>query len=77
MFCHITQNWRGRPLQSLETVISLIGATTTQTGLRIRAALDDNTYETGIKISDEELASVNLRPGRARPSWNYCIQAQA
>jgi transposase len=73
MFCHITQNWRGRPLESVETVINLIGSTTTAKGLRIRAGLDDNEYVKGVKVSDEELAAVNLRPGRARPTWNYSI----
>lgn len=76
MFCHITQNWRGRPLESIETVINLIGSTTTTTGLRVRAGLDDNEYEKGVKVTDEELAVVNLRPGRARPAWNYRIDVR-
>jgi hypothetical protein len=74
MFCHITQNWRGRPLETVEAVINLIGSTTTATGLRVRAALDDNEYEKGVKVTDEELAAVNLRPARARPTWNYAIE---
>ena len=61
MFCHITQNWRGRPLLSRETVVNLIGGVTTAQGLRVRAALDDNTYEAGIKVSDEQLAAHRSR----------------
>jgi hypothetical protein len=74
MFCHITQNWRGRPLVSHEVVINLIAATTTRKGLRIRAALDHGLYPTGIKVSDEQLAAVNLIPGRFHGDWNYRIE---
>jgi hypothetical protein len=73
MFSHITQNWRGRPLVSHEVIISLIANTTTKTGLRIRAALDERKYPTGIKVSDEQLAEVNLTAGRFRGDWNYSI----
>jgi hypothetical protein len=74
MFCHITENWRGRPLESVETVVSLIGSTTTSTGLRIKAALDRNHYEKGMKVSDEELASLNVQPHRFHGDWNYTIR---
>lgn len=74
MFCHITQNWRGRPLESVETVVKLIGSTTTAEGLRIRAGLDPNEYEKGIKVTDEELAAVNLRRSRVHGQWNYIIE---
>jgi len=60
MFCHITQNWRGEPLVSRTVIINLIGNTTTRTGLKVKAGMDLNSYPTGIKVSDEELASVNL-----------------
>lgn len=73
MFCHITQNWRGRPLESVETVVNLIGSTTTPRGLRIQAGVDVNTYDKGIKVSDIEIAQVNLYPARARGTWNYRI----
>lgn len=73
MFCHITQNWRGRPLVSHEVIINLIASTTTQQGLRIRAELDAGSYPTGIKVSDEELAQVNLKRARFRGDWNYTI----
>lgn len=73
MFCHITQNWRGRPLISHEVVINLIAATTTQKGLKIQAELDNGRYPTGIKVSDDELAMVNLRPDEFHGDWNYRI----
>jgi hypothetical protein len=56
MFCHISQNWRGRPLISREVIIALIGSTTTKQGLKIKAALDEKPYEAGIKVSKAELA---------------------
>jgi hypothetical protein len=73
MFCHITQNWRGRPLVSLETIVNLIGNTTTAQGLRIRAALDLNAYPTGIQVSDAELAAVRRVPAPFHGDWNYTI----
>jgi hypothetical protein len=73
MFCHITQNWRGRPLVSHEAIVNLIGNTTTAKGLRIRAALDTNPYPTGIKVSDEELAAVQRIPASFHGDWNYTI----
>ena len=74
MFCHITQNWRGRPLESVETIVSLIGSTTTKTGLRIKAALDSNTYEKAIKVLDEELASLHIKPHLFHGDWNYALR---
>jgi hypothetical protein len=74
MFCFITKNWRGRPLTSLETIVELIGNTTTDTGLTVRAALDDSDYETGIKISDDQLAQVNLKKSQFHGDWNYTIR---
>jgi DDE family transposase len=73
MFAYITQNWRGRPLVSHEVVVNLIGNTTTQTGLHIRAALDPNRYETGKKITDEVLAEVHIERDRFHGEWNYTI----
>jgi hypothetical protein len=73
MFCHITQNWRGRPLVSRRVVINLIGNTTTQTGFQIQAALDANSYETGIKVTDEELAEVRITRDEFHGEWNYTI----
>jgi hypothetical protein len=73
MFCHITGNWRGRPLRSLEIVVNLIGNTTTRSGLSIKAELDTATYPTGIEVSDVELAAVQLRAARFHGDWNYTI----
>lgn len=73
MFCHITENWRGRPLRSRATVVNLIGSTTTTTGLHIEAGLDSNTYPIGIEVSDEEFAAVKIRPHSFHGEWNYTI----
>jgi hypothetical protein len=74
LFCFITKNWRGRPLTSYEVIVNLIGSTTTKTGLTVRAALDTNQYETGIEVSDQELARVNCKPARFHGEWNYTIR---
>jgi transposase len=74
MFCHITQNWRGRPLVSHEVIVHLIANTVTQQGLKIRAELDKRRYPAGIKVTDEELAQVKLKPHKFHGEWNYTIQ---
>jgi len=73
LFCHITQNWRGRPLVSHEAIVELIGSTTTRTGLTVRAGLDTGAYPTGIKVSDDDLAAVRLDPAAFHGDWNYTI----
>jgi Rhodopirellula transposase DDE domain len=73
LFSFITQNWRGRPLVSHETIVSLIAKTTTKAGLTVKAALDTNPYETAIKVSDEEMAQVRLTPHSFHGDWNYTI----
>jgi transposase len=73
MFCHITQNWRGRPFVSHEVIINLIANTTTRTGLKIRAELDHGDYPTGIKISDTEFNLLNLKLGKFHGEWNYAL----
>ncbi len=73
MFCHITQNWRGRPLISLEVIVNLIATTPTEKGLTIQAALDTKPYPKGIEISDQEIAQLNLRPQKFHGEWNYTI----
>ena len=73
MFSYITQNWRGRPLVSHEVIINLIANTATQQGLLIEAELDTGIYPTGIKVSDEELALVNLFREDFHGDWNYTI----
>ncbi len=71
MFSHITRNWRGRPLVSHEVIINLIASTTTKTGLKIRAGLDSGHYPTGITVTDEELAALNLKRADFHGEWNY------
>ena len=73
MFCHITQNWRATPLADRLTVVELIANTTTKTGLTIRCELDTNAYAKGIKVSDEEMATLNLTGDKFHPEWNYTI----
>jgi hypothetical protein len=73
MFCQITQNWRGRPLMSRQVVVNLIGQTTTKTGLRIKAALDENIYPTKQKVSDAELAAIKIVRHEFHGEWNYYI----
>lgn len=73
LFSFITQNWRGQPLISHEVIINLIKATTTSKGLRVEAALDDHQYPAGEKVSDEELARVNLTRAEFHGEWNYTI----
>jgi hypothetical protein len=73
MFCHITENWRGRPLRSLEVIVNLIGHTTTATGLQIQAELDTHTYPTGLKVSDKELAAVQITKATFHGEWNYTL----
>ena len=60
MFCHITQTWRGKPLVSRLAVVELIAATTTKTGLTVRCELDENSYPKAIKVTDAEMASLNI-----------------
>jgi hypothetical protein len=73
MFSYITQNWRGRPLISHEIVINLIANTSTRGGLKIRAELDTGHYETGKKVSDEELKKIKLKHAKFHGDWNYSI----
>ncbi len=77
MFCHITANWRGRPLISRQVVVSLIGNTTTKEGLHIKAALDENSYAKGIKITDAELATLAIERDEFHGEWNYRLLPRA
>lgn len=74
MFCHITQNWRGRPLVSRETVINLISNTKTTTGLTIRTEIDQKKYATGVRVSDEEFNSILIETEDFHGEWNYKIK---
>jgi len=73
MFCHITGNWRGRPLETLGVIVNLIGHTTTEQGLRIRAALDTHRYPKGIKVTKATMAALNIQPDSFHGEWNYAI----
>ena len=73
LFSFISRNWRGRPLIDRQTIISLIGATTSTKGLKVYARLDEATYPRGIKVTDTELAAVNLTPNAFHGEWNYTI----
>ena len=74
MFCHITRNWRGRPLVSRAVVVNLIGNTRTDAGLTIQAELDEKKYPIGIKVTDEELAEVRIKENKFHGEWNYTIE---
>jgi hypothetical protein len=73
LFCHITQTWRGQPLTSRETVVELIASTTTKGGLTVRCELDTRSYPKGIKVSDAEMAALNIKGDAFHPEWNYTI----
>jgi Rhodopirellula transposase DDE domain len=74
MFSFVSLNWRGKPLESLEVIINLIAATTTNTGLKLYARLDARTYERGLEVSDEQLAAVNITRHAFHGDWNYTIK---
>ena len=76
MFSYMSQNWRGRPLETLGTIVNLIANTTTKTGLKIGAEIDDNAYEKGLKVSDEEMKELNMEPDVFHGEWNYKIMPQ-
>jgi DDE family transposase len=73
LFSYITSNWRGQPLVSHQAILNLIASTTTKTGLVVQAAMDTNTYQTGIKVSDEDMAKLRLTPCAFHGNWNYGI----
>ena len=73
LFSFISQNWRGKPLISYEVIVKLIAATTTKSGLRVRSAIDRHTYQPGIKVSDEQMASLKIRPDKFHGDWNYTL----
>jgi hypothetical protein len=73
LFCHITENWRGRPLVDHETVVQLIGSVRTTTGLTVKARLDRRIYPIGVKVPDAEMDSICLTPADFHGEWNYTI----
>ena len=73
LFCHITENWRGRPLRTFEAVVELIGNTRTSTGLRVKARLDEGDYPTGLVVKDAAMRQLSIRRHTFRGEWNYEI----
>jgi hypothetical protein len=76
MFCYISKNWRGRPLVSIEAVIELISSTSTKAGLKVVCVEDRNEYALGAKVTDDELAEVNIERDAFHGEWNYAISAR-
>jgi len=76
LFCHITQNWRGKPLRTFETIVDLIGNTRTEAGLRVKAKLDSRKYKPGAKITKAEMRDLALRPNKFHGEWNYELRPQ-
>jgi hypothetical protein len=74
LFSFITQNWRGKPLVSYQTIVQLIAATTTRTGLNVKSEIDNATYPAGIKVSDRDMAAINITPHQFHGEWNYTIR---
>jgi Rhodopirellula transposase DDE domain len=74
LFSFITQNWRGKPLVSYQTIVQLIAATTTRTGLNVQSEIDSATYPAGVKVSDGDMAAINITPHKFHGEWNYTIK---
>jgi len=77
LFCRITQNWRGRPLTDRLAVVELIAATTTRTGLKVECAIDTRSYEKGVKVSNLEMANLDITGDLFHPEWNYTIKPRS
>jgi hypothetical protein len=73
LFSFITQNWRGKPLVSIQVIVNLIAATRTTKGLIVKAAVDEGRYDTGLTVTDEQMAKLNLKPAKFHGEWNYTI----
>ena len=71
LFCHITENWRGKPLRTFETLVELVGHTRTAAGLRVKAKLDKRTYRTGVVVTNAEMERLALHPDTFHGEWNY------
>ena len=76
LFCHITRNWRGVPLETAQIVVNLIAATRTTTGLEVHAWLEEKDYPLKIKVTDAELEEVNIHQNKFHGEWNYDIRPQ-
>jgi hypothetical protein len=76
LFSFITKNWRGKPLESHATIVKLIAATKTAAGLKVYCELDDHHYEKGIKVPDDQMAQLNIKPHEFHGEWNYTLRPQ-
>jgi hypothetical protein len=74
LFCHITQNWRGRPLRTFQAIVALIGNTRTPAGLRVRTSLDDASYATGVRVTDKQMNALSLHKSDFHGDWNYEVR---
>jgi len=74
LFCHITRNWRGVPLENYQVVVSLVGSTSTTEGLEVHCRVDENDYPKGRKISDDEMANIKIKRNAFHGDWNYEIK---
>lgn len=77
LFSHITMNWRAKPLVSLATIVSLIASTTTDAGLHVRSEIDKRPYPNGVKVTDEQMARINLERHQFHGDWNYTIRPRS
>lgn len=71
--CSVSSNWRGEPLRDYETIVRLIASTTTAKGLKVTCRLDRHSYSAGRKVTEEEMAGINIVPSRFHGEWNYVI----
>ena len=74
LFCEVSKNWAGRPLDSYETILKYLRTTRTATGLRVRAHLARKTYKTGIKVTNAQMGELRITPNSSLPKWNYTIE---
>ena len=74
LFCEVTKNWAGRPLDSYEAILKYLRTTRTATGLRVRAHLVRKTYKTGVKVTDAQMRELRITPNSFLPKWNYTIE---
>jgi DDE family transposase len=77
LFCHLTENWRGRTLVTFETLVALIGHTQTATGLRVKAKLDKRRYKTGVVVTPAEMRALAIDPHQFHDDWNYAVRPRA
>ena len=77
LFSFISLNWKGKPLINFETVVNLIGGTRTSTGLKVKAVLDTNQYDTGVEVSKDDIDQLRLKRHKLHPDWNYTLKPRS